>query len=211
MLLFNILLRSPFLWDTDPGSGGGGTDPAATPPAATGGEPPVDPPAKTEPVTFTPEQQAYLDKLIGKARNDGRESAKKELEAAQQKAAQETEEKRLKEQAEWQKLAEGHEAKVKELEPQVTTLTEKVTAYEAKIVELLEAKIKALGEAAKAAVDNLPGSPDTLQKLSWLNANEALFKTTPALGPGNQTKIRPGNSVVTRTTPQTPAKRIVRF
>ena len=181
MLLKYLLLHNLIRWDTDPDSGGGGADPAI-PPAATGGD------TKPEPIAFTPDQQAYLDKLIGKARSEGRESAKKELETAQSKAAQLAEEQRLKEQAEWQKLAETHEAKAKELEPQVTSLSEKVTAYETVINDLLTAKIKALGDVAKRAVENLPGAPDALAKLQWLNANENLFKP---LGPGNQIKIKP--------------------
>jgi len=49
---------------------------------------------------------------------------------------------------------------------------------------LLAAKLKELGEQAQTAVDNLPGDPDALQKLSWLNANDALFskKSPPDIG-----------------------------
>jgi len=205
-LIKSFLFRNLILWASDSDNGGGGTDPAI-PPAVTGGEPPVTPPAKTEAITFNQEQQAYLDKLIGTARKDGREAAKKDFDAQQQKAKEEAEAARLKEQNEWQKLAEQHEAKANELVPQVETLTAKVAAYEAVIVELLEARIKALGDGSKTAVANLPGSPDSLAKLQWLNANEALFKAA-TLGPGNQTKLKPGSV----TPPQmAPARPIVRL
>jgi len=135
-------------------------------------------------VTFSQEQ---VNDLLKKERTDAKKQAQKDFDAQQQKDKEAVEAARLKEQNEWQKLAEQHEAKASELTPQVETLTAKVVAYEAVIVELLDARIKALGDGAKTAVANLPGAPDSLAKLQWLNANEALFKTQ-TLGPGNQTK-----------------------
>ncbi|MBN1815382.1 MAG: hypothetical protein JXA14_26355 [Anaerolineae bacterium] len=106
----------------DPGAGGGGASGGG---AGGGGDPPKppdnkgdNPPAedktgtgdgsdnKPDKVTFTPDQQEYLNKLVGEARTKGREQAKKEAEEAQKKSAEEAEKKRLEEQKEWQKLAE---------------------------------------------------------------------------------------------------------
>lgn len=164
-------------------------------------------------VTFSQEQQDYLNSLLKKERTEAKKQAQKEFDAAQQKGKEDAEAERLKQQNEWQKLAETHEGAVKELTPKVETLTAQVTAYEAVIVELLEAKIKALGDGAKTAVNALPGSPDSLAKLQWLNANEALFKAA-VLGPGNQTKTKPGAPLP--QSPQgaqqmTPARPIVRL
>ena len=208
-LIKSLLLRHLILWAADTDTGGGGTDPAP-PPATTGGEPPATPPAKAEAITFSQEQQVYLDKLIGTARKDGREAAKKEFEVQQQKAKEESEAARLKEQNEWQKLAEQHEGAVKELTPKVETLTAQIAAYETVIVELLDAKIKALGDGAKVAVNALPGSPDSLARLLWLNSNEALFKAQ-TLGPGNQTKPKPGITTPQGAQQMTPARPIVRL
>lgn len=159
---------------------------------------------------FSPEQQAYLDSLIGKARSEGRKSAQKELEEKQKQAQAEAEAQRLKDQQEWQKLAETHEARAKGLEPQITALSERVTAYETLVTEILDSRIKALGDAAKTAVAALPGEPDALAKLKWLTANEGLFKSNP-LGPGNKTEpkqpTRPANGVVSAP----PAQPVIKF
>ena len=172
-----------------------------TTPAEPGSTPPEP---KTTGVTFSQEQQDYLNSLLKKERLDAKKQAQKEFDAVQQQAKESAEAEKLKEQNEWQKLAETHEAKAKELEPQVTTLSEKVATYEAVITDLLTAKIKALGDVAKKAVENLPGAPDALAKLQWLNTNENLFKP---LGPGNQIKPKPA-----ATTPQEPVARpIVRL
>lgn len=157
---------------------------------------PVSDPAepKQTGVTFSQEQQDYLNSLLKKERTEAKKQAQKDFDAQQQK------------------LAEQHEGVVKDLTPKVETLTTQVAAYEAVIVELLDAKIKALGEGAKTAVNALPGSPDSLAKLQWLNANEALFKSQ-TLGPGNQTKPKPGASPQAPQGAQqmTPARPIVRL
>lgn len=134
-------------------------------------------------ITFTAEQQAAIDKLIGERLTRAKTKWESETADAKKKAEEEAEKKRLKEQAEWQKLAEQHEAKVQELEPQVKALGEKVAAYQKAVEELLAAKVKALGDKAKVAVEALPGEPDALARLSWLNANESLF--APADGKGH--------------------------
>ena len=138
-----------------------------TPPTAT-------PPAQTaDGVTFTAEQQAHIDKLIGDARTKSREQAKADIAKAQTKAEKDAATARLTEQEQYKTLSEQHAARIAELEP----LEARVIDYQKAIDTLLAAKLKALGDTAKKTVETLPGELDALAKLNWLNANEALFAT----------------------------------
>jgi len=146
-------------------------------------------------VTFTPEQQAHIDRVIGERLKRAKDKWEADAKEVQTKADQEAEAKRLKEQAEWQKLAEQHEARVAELEPQVKDLEGRVTAYGEAVTALLNAKLTELGDAAKTAVEALPGEPDALSKLTWLNANAALFASPGKSHLGTPPKGRkPGGS-----------------
>ena len=136
--------------------------------------PTVTPPEQTaDGVTFTPEQQAAIDEIMGKVRKEARERTKSDLAKARTKAEAEAEAARLVEQEEYKTLAEQHAARIGELEP----LEAQIADYTATVDVLLAARIEALGESAKTAVEGLPGELDALSKLKWLNANEALFAT----------------------------------
>ena len=143
-----------------------------TPPTAT-------PPAQTaDGVTFTPDQQAHIDKLIGDARTKARVQAKADLDKARTKAEQDAETARLAEQEQYRELSEKHAARIRELEPLETL----VTGYRETIEGMLTSKVKTLdgkGDRATKAVGGLPGELDAKAKLDWLNANEALFATAP--------------------------------
>lgn len=56
-------------------------------------------------IAFTPAQQEHLSKLLGKARQEGRDKALKDLQAKADADAATAEEARLKEQQQWQDLA----------------------------------------------------------------------------------------------------------
>ena len=122
-------------------------------------------------VTFSDEQQQHIDKLIGDRLTRAKTKWEADLEAAKAKAQQDAETAQLAEQKKYKELAGKHQARIDELEP----LEGRIQAYVEAVSQLLAAKIEALGEAAKTAVDNLPGDPDALEKLVWLGANEALF------------------------------------
>ena len=83
--------------------------------------------------TFTAEQQAYIDKLMGKVRSEERkrvaEKTRAELTAAQQKAADEAEAKRLAEQQEYQKLAAKHEKTATETAAQLEDAQAEIRRY----------------------------------------------------------------------------------
>ena len=131
-------------------------------------------------VTFSTEQQAHIDELIGNRLTRAKTKWEADLKTAKTKADQDAETARLTEQQEYKKLAGKYEARIGELEP----LEGRIQAYVEAVDGLLAAKLKELGETAQTAVDNLPGDPDALQKLSWLGANEALFgkRGTPDIG-----------------------------
>ena len=133
------------------------------------------PPAKAADIEFTAEQQTRIDQIIGERLGRARTSWEVAAAAAKTKAESEAEQAKLTEQAEWQKLAEKHQARVTELEP----LEAETAAYAEVIEGMLKAKLKALGDKAQTAVDGLPGDLGALAKLQWLNKNEALFATKP--------------------------------
>lgn len=122
-------------------------------------------------VTFSAEQQAHIDALLGRTRKEARERAKTDQAKAQAKAKADADRVRLEEQQEWKTLAEQHQSRIAELEP----LEARVTAYQETITAMLADRIEALGDKAETAIDGLPGDMDALAKLKWLNANEALF------------------------------------
>jgi len=127
-------------------------------------------------VTFSTEQQKHINELLGKTREEARDRAKAEIAREQEKAAKDAEAARLVEEQQYKALAGQYQARIGELEP----LEGRMQAYVEAVDTLLAAKLKELGQPAQTAVDNLPGDPDALQKLAWLNANDALFmKTSP--------------------------------
>ena len=99
-------------------------------------------------------------------------------EAQRKKDADEAEAKRLVEQNEFKTLAEQRAAKLAELEP----LGERVKGLETVIQGVYEARLKELPEAARKAVDALPGL-SVEQKLGWLNENAGLFVAAKAPPP----------------------------
>lgn len=124
-------------------------------------------------LTFTPEQQAFIDKRIGQARVKAREIAEAKLKTETEAAKTAAQRQELEQSEEWKKLAQHHETRVSELEP----LTAEVERYRAFAGELLKTRIKDLGDVAKKAIAGLPGELDDLAKLAWLEANISLFKT----------------------------------
>ena len=132
---------------------------------------------------FTAEQQAELDRLIGEARVKAREVVRKEFDAAQAKEREDTEQANLAAQNKWQQLAEGLKARVATLEP----LEEQVKQYQESFDGMLRARVKALGDKAKKALDTLPASMTAAGKLTWLDANEDLFLQGNSVGTPDRT------------------------
>lgn len=139
-------------------------------------------------VEFTPEQQSHIDRIIserlGRAQEQWQAKQAEAVKAAEEAAAL----KQLEEQNEYKALYEKTKADMQALYAEKLKGEQVVGAlgqYQETIGELLTARINALGEAAQTAVDNLPGDPDALDKLRWLNKNEGLFtKTAEPKTPG---------------------------
>jgi seryl-tRNA synthetase len=155
-------------------------------------------------VEFTPEQQQHIDKLIGDRLARAQDKWQQEQERIKAKASEAAEQKRLEDEKNYQKLLEKATGKIAELEPLPAQLEQAqgvIEAYRQTIGDILANEIKVLGDAAKTAVDNLPGQPDELGKLKWLNANKALFsqqqqpaQPAPARGgtpPRHPAQVRP--------------------
>lgn len=139
---------------------------------------------------FTDEQQRFIDKLVGSARIKSREKATQDAQVAQAKIASEAEQTKLEADENWKKLVEMHAGRVAELEPYEV----EAKAYRELIESMLKDRVKALGETAKKAVAALPKSLTALERLNWLNQNEALFGTesTPRVGtPAQRKKLSP--------------------
>lgn len=103
--------------------GGGATGDDGDTDDGTGGQDGLD----AGKVEFTPEQQAHIDALISKRLTRGREKWTADQEAAKVEAEKEAEEKRLKDKAEWRKLAEVHETSLAESEIEKARLATELT------------------------------------------------------------------------------------
>ena len=119
-----------------------------------------------------------------------------ELQATVKRLNAESADRRVKlkklEDAEAKRLA-SEQSDIEKAQAQVTALTaerdtlttrseaveEQMARYVAATGTLLDARIKALGKAAKTAVDALPEAADALQRLEWLEANKELFAIQP--------------------------------
>lgn len=144
-------------------------------------------------LTFSEEQQKFIDKRIGQARIKAREKAQVDYKAQAETAQTDAERARLETENKWKELAEMHEGRVQELEPYEL----EAKAYRELIANMLKDRIKELGDAAKKAVAALPDSLTDLDKLNWLNKSQALFETegvtrvgTPASKQGKPQKSK---------------------
>lgn len=151
---------------------------------------------KAEKITFSEEQQALVDKLVGDARTKARTKAEADEAAKTAKDKTAADQAAMAASKEWQKLAQMHETRVKELEP----LMAQAEAYGKLISGMLRDRVKALGDEAKKAIDALPEGMSAPQKLEWLNKNEGLFQ---AASDGVGTPKRP---MAVTGKPSTPGK-----
>lgn len=110
----------------------------------------------------------------------------------QEQAAAKALEERLKQQGEFQKLAEQHEARVKELEPTV----ERFNSLTSLVSEQIEAQIKDWPAEAKIFD---PGKDAPIEsRLDWMNKAKALVdklnaNTAPQSRPGNGPNPKPAS------------------
>ncbi len=83
---------------------------------------------------------------------------------------------------------------MQELEP----IKEMVGVYLEFVDTILEGRVKELGDAAKSAVEGLPESMTSMDKLTWLNANLQMFQGSSGAGIGTpsrqEDKLTPGKT-----------------
>jgi len=134
-------------------------------------------------IEFTAEQQAEVDRIVGKTRQEARDRVKNEFEAEMTKRQEDAERVKLAENNEYKELAEKLGVQVSELE----SYKEQVGKYQEIMQGVLDYELKDMSDEAKKAVESLPG--DVTVKLKWLNDNKTLFENqtgdgvgTPALG-----------------------------
>lgn len=149
-------------------------------------------PADTE-ARFT---QADLDKMIGDRLAREREKAQKEAAKAQAEA----ERKALAENQEWKTLAERTAA---ELET-ARAAAARVERADELVKTMYDNRIKTLPAALRKAVESLPAT-DPLDRLAWLDANEALFRQpagVPDINAGQAGPQKPPTQSLGGLTPQ---------
>lgn len=140
-----------------------------------GTQTPTIPDPTTTERTFS---QAQLDDIV-----------KDRLNRQRAQLQQEREQEAMKAQAKWEPLAQQHEARVKELEPQVTTLTDRIQGYEDILIRSVEAEIKDWPAEAKALI---PAEADALAQMAAVEkARPLIAKITGATAQGNGPGPRP--------------------
>jgi hypothetical protein len=188
MLTKPIYGRQFFEADTGDGGGGGesSTDSKTDPKATT------ETPPKTEDtatVTFSAEQQKFIDKLMGDARKEGRQAAEKAANDA--KAAADAERERQDQEAKGQ-YEEVKASLIQERDTAKTeadTLKARVEQYEAlaaKRVDALKDELKLPDEVMK----RFPDDADSLVKLTWLEEQGELAKLYRTEGGGPKDGVK---------------------
>jgi hypothetical protein len=102
-------------------------------------------------IEFTDEQQKYVDKLVGKARKEGREAGKSEVQ--DELDALKT-------------VAQERETELEELKGKHGKASETLET-------VLDKRVEGMGEGVRSALDSLPF--DTLEKLEWLDEHADAF------------------------------------
>lgn len=129
-------------------------------------------------VTFTPEQQTEVNRIIQERIERDRKAREKES----QKAADDAEAQRLAEQNQFKELAEKRETKIKELEVQISELEplkETVTKYEAALQKFLDAEKKDLPAHILTLLEKL----DVVDQLEYIATNRESLKAKSKDGP----------------------------
>ncbi len=172
--------KARWYFDAETGKGDGEQKADTTPPLTP--EPKAEPKKADEPKAepFTEAQQLKVNGIAAQARQEATDRAnattKAQLEADQAKAD--------KDKAAADLIAKGEfEAALKLKDTDNEALAEagkvaqaKIEAYDAMAEAQLKKRLEVLGEAAKTAVSTLPGNPDILTRIKWLDENEKTFQ-----------------------------------
>lgn len=124
-------------------------------------------------VTVTFESQEAFQQRVDEMLKDRLEREKAKRATAATKAREAAEAQALEAQGKYKELAAAAQARVAELEPQVETLSGKVTEYEEALTSLLVEEKKNVPEWARSLLDNL----NPAQQLKYIAANRDRFGT----------------------------------
>ncbi|MBS0478647.1 MAG: hypothetical protein JSR79_05035 [Proteobacteria bacterium] len=144
-------------------------------------------PAGSEPKapTFTAEQQAEINRLLGVARSEGRDAERTRAQEAADADKARTEREEAAKRGEHEKVISGLEQKLAGAEDQLKAATDELKAWRDLAAGELEAGITSLKKKNPkiAALD--PGGDDLFVRRSWLaKAIDAAEDTAPAEGNG---------------------------
>jgi len=179
--MFFDWLRTCLYFDKDPDASGGAQEDDPKTDDSAGGDPEKAGKKKKEvaDITFSADQQAFIDQKIGEARTKEREKAKAELEAETAKAKKKADEEALKDKQEWQKLAESRQTEIDDLTKQKTELEPRLQASE----DQAEKYKKALDGILAAQKKDLPKHiVELLEKMDPVEAMEYITKHAKDLG-----------------------------
>jgi hypothetical protein len=164
-------------------------------------------PESGPPAALPPQPSAPAEKLFTQDDLDRRIAhlVAKERAAADQRVQAERdaiEKDKLRAQQEWQKLAEQHETRVKELQPQLDALTKGIEARDAELLKTVKAETKDWPPEAKALI---PAEGDALAQMAAVSSARALVAKlgepgprTPGNTPGPRPAGEPNKSLVDR-------------
>lgn len=189
--MFDLLRRWPirlgWYFDKEGGAAGAGQekDDQTTDDSAGGGDAEKAGKQKVTPGTFTPEQQAAVDLLIGEARKKEREHFKAELEKESAKAKKKAEEETLKDKEEWKTLAEKRQSENDELTKEKAELEpfkDQAEKYQKALNDILDKQKKSLPKFVLPLIEKM----DPVEAMAYitehadeLGAKPSTYSETP--------------------------------
>ncbi len=129
-------------------------------------------------MSFSAEQQSYIDKLVGERLKRAQEKWMADLEAKGEAEKKSAEAKRLKDEQKWQELAQAQEVKAAEAEGKLATAQEQLERANKLVEGLVESRKKGLPEAMLKALDGR----DIYDQLEIANAFLEAMPTQPPSG-----------------------------
>lgn len=182
--MFDVLRkwRPVFFLEADTGKSGGTTETssgAAAEPGKTDSKSEAEPAKakagsdgkeKKPAVQWTDEQQAEIDLIMGRTRQEERKKARADFDADVAKAKKDAEEKELQEKQEFKTLAEKRQGDIETLKKEVETLTAAKEQGE-KYRTALEKSLQAQTEKLPKHIKTLLAKMDVLEQMEYLTEN----------------------------------------
>jgi hypothetical protein len=148
-------------------------------------------------LSFSAEQQAHIDRMVGERLKRAQEKWQADLEAKNEAERKAGEAKRLKDEQKWQELAQAQEVKATEAEASLAKAREQLARANKVIEGLVESRKKGLPEAMLKTLDGR----DIYDQLELANAFIESLPAQPANGSATQ------RQAVTTPTPEAQGNR----